>query len=87
MRLIDCHAKRDDDYDWGDNSRDPTCERRGVVSHDRGGVVVQKNTAPVDDAPPLTPVKPPCPEPDLMFPELPWLLMCARASLMEDWMD
>jgi len=49
--------------------------------------VVQKNTAPVDDAPPLTPVKPPCPEPDLMFPELPWLLMCARASLMEDWMD
>ena len=37
MRLIDCHAKRDDDYDWGDNSRDPTCERRGVVSHDRRG--------------------------------------------------
>lgn len=56
------------------------------MSHD-GGVVAQKNTAPVDDAPPLTPVKPPCPEPDLMFPELPWLLMCARASLVEDWVD
>jgi hypothetical protein len=43
-----------------------------------GAAEFQKNTAPADDAPPLTEVVPPLPEPDLTFPEFPWLLMLMR---------